>query len=940
MKQTNKMTKKLFHTFRGKLFWISILLVSVALLIVNLLCSSIYLNSIQERIVQSNQRYIEDYKDNVNELLQKVIRYCNKFLTDEQINRFVVDYQNYKSEKSYLAKVHETNVKQELQNLMNLNQGIVGVEVVTENYSLNQGQVLSDYASHKEKYWYLKRLMTGKDGSVILMPLSNTKQSANQDKKNDIFQIVGVSTETDQKWYAVLNVNISFINQYKDVVVLDSDGVILWGSYDIDDPELIREIVQHSTQSSSNTFEYQIDKEDRDVVYVNSNGNQWIFASLIERQIISVIEKKTWTFSLSLSAGLFVAAAVILYYLSKRLAQPLYDLSKRVRNINDFNKELYEGEGHRLGGYWLNKWGFRSKVTLFFSLVVILLTTVFVVCFYIFVRGNVLETEKTLVTENIKLVRNKVEYEITNIEQIAHFLSVNEHVQDVVDKGVQNTEQTGEISRLIVSEELLTGYIESIELFDNQLKKVYSSNRNNYHTTNAEKQMIEQLNQSRNFENWMGTSTNIFDNYQIPYVRKIWKLDEENQKFVDGGYVVVNLSEELIEKKMDENSVAYPTNMIIADTKYCIISTKNKSLIGEIAESVPTNYEDSLETVNGVNVYKGEGEFVLMLAFENSEWILISVIRYEDLLGISKLLLLYSLVGIGFISIVVLLVGNVLANLILKPIYLVKEGIAEIQMGNLDVNEYFEPKDDLRILCNEIYQMAADTSRLLSEIYDGKLKENELERRKKEAELISLQCQINPHFLYNTFSTIKFLVDLGELDEAKEMITLVGKLFRQSVFRGQILVDVREEVEHIQAYIEIQNIRYKNKIKVSWDLHDEIYKYKTLKFILQPVVENAIKYGIENLTTIGRIRILGFVEENKLVFEIYDNAAGISKSKLIKIRKQISGELESSRVGLKNISDRIKLYYGDEYGIYISSENGETCVRMELKLIERDNEKE
>lgn len=938
MKLADNLIKKLFRTFRGKLFLISILFVFIAMLFANLLCAGMYLNSMQERIVQSNQRYIEAYKDNVNELLQKVIRYCNKFLTDEQINQFVMDYQKYRNENSYLAKVQETNVKQELQNLMNLNQGIVGVEVVTEDYSLNQGQVLSNYVSHQEKYWYLRRLMTSADESVILMPISQTKQSVNRNARNEIFQMVGVSAQADQAWYVVLNVNISFINQYKDAVVFDSNGVILWGNSDIDDSEMITEIIKHSSQSSKGAFEHRAESGTRDVVYVNSNGNQWIFASLIEEQMISGIAKKTWTFSLSLSAGLFVVAVLVLFYLSKRLAQPLYDLSKRVRNIHDLDNASSEGEEHRLGGYWLNKWGFRGKVTLFFSLAVIMLTTVFVVCFYLFVRGNVLETEKTLVTENMKLVRNKIEYEITNIEQIAHFLSVDEHVQDVVDKGVQNAVQTSEISRLIVSEELLTGYIDSIELFDNKLKKVYSSNRNNYQTTSEEKQMIEQLNQSKNFEDWMMTNTNIFDNYQIPYVRKIWKLDENNQQFVDGGYVVVNLSEELIEKKMDENTAVYPTNMMIADTQYRIVSTKDKTMIGEITGKTPEDHLNSLETVNEVDLYNGEGEFMLMLPFENSDWILISVIRHDDLLGIAQLLLLYSLIGIAFISIVMLLVGSALANRMLKPIYLVKEGIAEIQIGNLDVNEYFEPKDDLRVLCNEIYQMAADTSQLLSEIYDGKLKENELERRKKEAELISLQCQINPHFLYNTFSTIKFLVDLGELDEAKEMITSVGKLFRQSVFRGRILVDVKEEIDHIQAYIEIQNIRYKNKINVTWDLHDEIYKYKTLKFILQPVVENAIKYGVENLTTVGVIRISGFVDQNKLVFEIYDNAEGISKSNLIKIRKQINGEIETTRVGLKNISNRIKLYYGDDYGIYITSENKMTCVRIELKLIEREGE--
>ncbi len=225
-------------------------------------------------------------------------------------------------------------------------------------------------------------------------------------------------------------------------------------------------------------------------------------------------------------------------------------------------------------------------------------------------------------------------------------------------------------------------------------------------------------------------------------------------------------------------------------------------------------------------------------------------------------------------------------------------------------------------------------NRLVREVYDHELKEKELEKRKNEAQLRALQYQINPHFLYNTFASMKFLVKLDQKDEAIRMITALSRLFHRAVHAEQV-IPVQDEVEYAKAYVVIEQMRYRDKLQVEWDIDDGLRGFLTLKFILQPIVENAILHGIRAHDRAGLIIISGdLCDDSRIRFTVSDNGVGMEPGVLENLRAAIGGVREGRGVGLANVQERIHLNFGGDYGISITSDPGKgTRVLLEVPAI-------
>lgn len=189
---------------------------------------------------------------------------------------------------------------------------------------------------------------------------------------------------------------------------------------------------------------------------------------------------------------------------------------------------------------------------------------------------------------------------------------------------------------------------------------------------------------------------------------------------------------------------------------------------------------------------------------------------------------------------------------------------------------------------------------------------------KRKSELNALQSQINPHFLYNTLDSIVWMAENGKSEEVITMVTALAKLFRISISRGRNIISAKEELEHAKNYLIIQKTRYKNKFEFQLNYSEEVLGCKTVKLILQPIIENAIYHGIEYKVDKGIIKINAFKEDNNLIFEIIDNGLGMD----IKTVKNLltlnpSGH---SGVGVRNVYQRITLHHGKKYGLKINSE--------------------
>jgi two-component system, sensor histidine kinase YesM len=211
---------------------------------------------------------------------------------------------------------------------------------------------------------------------------------------------------------------------------------------------------------------------------------------------------------------------------------------------------------------------------------------------------------------------------------------------------------------------------------------------------------------------------------------------------------------------------------------------------------------------------------------------------------------------------------------------------------------------------------------------------------KRKSEFEVLQAQINPHFLYNTLNSAVRMIGIGKSDEVVTTISSLSKLFRISLSKGKTMITVKEELEHVKHYLIIQQIRFKNKFDYEIEAQEEVLSCKTVKLILQPIVENAIQHGIEQMVDLGHIQIKVMREKDQVLFQVIDNGLGMPGERVEQILNGKVKSKQGSGVGLRNVHERIQLYFGKEYGIQISSlvEEG-TTVTIVIPAVEEEEER-
>jgi two-component system sensor histidine kinase YesM len=214
------------------------------------------------------------------------------------------------------------------------------------------------------------------------------------------------------------------------------------------------------------------------------------------------------------------------------------------------------------------------------------------------------------------------------------------------------------------------------------------------------------------------------------------------------------------------------------------------------------------------------------------------------------------------------------------------------------------------------------------------------QEEKRKSELDALQSQINPHFLYNTLDSIVWMIEGERYDDAVYMITQLASLFRISLSHGKTIICIEDELKHAQNYMNIQKIRYKNIFQFDFDIEPDILKCCTVKLVIQPLLENAIYYGVESMDGEGEIKVKGYRKEEDIFIEVSDNGLGMPQDVVDELLKENNRfHKKGSGVGLINVHKRIRLRFGATYGLEIESRPDEgTMIRIHFPFIPYSSE--
>ena len=232
---------------------------------------------------------------------------------------------------------------------------------------------------------------------------------------------------------------------------------------------------------------------------------------------------------------------------------------------------------------------------------------------------------------------------------------------------------------------------------------------------------------------------------------------------------------------------------------------------------------------------------------------------------------------------------------------------------------------EVRELSDSFGHMVVRIQQLMSTV-----RQEEVNLRKTE--LKALQAQINPHFLYNTLDSIAWMCERGRNTDAVNMVHALARLFRISISRGNELIPIAKELEHAESYLQIQKYRYKNQFTYTFEVDPACLEYYCNKITLQPIIENAINHGLDLMVDEGQITVQVCQEGEDILFRVRDNGVGMSREQVDAILHHSPGD--RTGIGIKNVDDRLKIYFGKEYGLWITSElDVGTCVEIRMPKI-------
>lgn len=258
---------------------------------------------------------------------------------------------------------------------------------------------------------------------------------------------------------------------------------------------------------------------------------------------------------------------------------------------------------------------------------------------------------------------------------------------------------------------------------------------------------------------------------------------------------------------------------------------------------------------------------------------------------------------------------------ITRPIRKLSEVTDQVAKGNLDVRSNVEGGVEIRMLSNSLNTMIDKINELLEQVT-----KEQIRLRKTEFEL--LQSQINPHFLYNTLDAITWLAEAGEHKKVVSMVGSLSEFFRTALNQGKDIVTIGEELQHVRSYLEIEQVRYQDILRYEICVPEELNKYLIPKITIQPLVENALYHGIKNKRGPGRILIKAEKKKDFFNIQIEDDGIGIEKKRLEQVRTSIKDKVPTGKdiYGLYNVNERIRLNFGEQYGITIESIYGKKTV--------------
>ena len=579
----------------------------------------------------------------------------------------------------------------------------------------------------------------------------------------------------------------------------------------------------------------------------------------------------------------------------------------------------------------------RNKIIIIYlPLIILPLMLVVYTSNYIFTSSIIDKTKKNI-NEESKLIITRIEGVYSNAETCANVLSrnigriyddLNVNSKDPIAYVLPRNKISSEINYALVSYK----DIESSAFVDLN-SNVISSYQNQLGTEDniMETELIKKLYETKTPDNiWfpMQVRDYLVTSNEKPVLTIGKRVISANSGDLLG-FLILNIKENTISSVFPDYGQTGGTAYYITDKSSRIISSSNKQDLlkpiknPELQQQILLNKMSTIEAQVDDNL-----NLVTMSQIKELDGILVSQTAVKELTSdINTNSLLIFLIGILCV-LLAFFITFFLSRFIANPIIKLTNTANEVKKGNMNISNKIVSNDEVGILASVFNDMIKKISGLLEKT------END-QKKKREYELALVQSQIKPHFLYNTIETINMFIRLDMKENALKTTESLANFYRISLSKGNDIISIREEAFLIESYLSIQKFRYVDYMDYDIKFQEEILNYNIPKLTLQPLVENAIYHGLKQRKDKGYLSITGYNKENFVIFEIFDNGVGMSNEKMKEILEPSDKHQARTNFGISSVNARLKLLFGDEYGLELESEiNAYTKVTVKIAVKE------
>jgi len=572
----------------------------------------------------------------------------------------------------------------------------------------------------------------------------------------------------------------------------------------------------------------------------------------------------------------------------------------------------------------------RQKLTVSHILVVLVCLLLFFAVSNYLVSSIVINRTIHNALQNTEVIRQAMESQFRHAENLSTIIAANDTVQDIL-RSLDNRDELGSYVGRLELRAALDNIIEPRTSVSSVIIFPQDRNTRPVGTSQVRTERIEDYpewdeNRSHGTPIWEPTKPFSF---QISYApldavsltRPVYDISNGRLSAL----VQIHMFEPLISRLYADIKYGETGRFFIVDSKGIVMSSKERAEI--YTDLSGEAYMDwALSHQHDGRLFEMEGKRMLITTqqVKGMNWHIIGKVPVEELTRDSRRVTLLLVSAGAFCVLLAILLSFLLSRSISRPITGLSRAMANAGKGDLKVQMEVKGQDEVAFLSRSFNKMIGQISLLMDSVYTE-------QQRKREYELIALQAQINPHFLYNTLENVSALAKLERSEDVFLMVKALSRFYRIALSKGSSLISVREELDLVKDYVTIQQIRYRDQFDFYVDMEEELLQMTIVKLTLQPLVENAIYHGLRKKRGRGRIDIRGERSGDSLMIAVTDNGVGMKDAGML---LQAVPESRPRSFGVRSVDERIKLSFGPMYGLTIQSVPGEgTTLFMRMPAI-------